>query len=642
MLEAVKKICPDMAAAIISEQTFKINNIKFKIKRRFKKKYETVHRDSDNKLEVRSKAEIKGSTIIISRTLKNISTTLSESISTLEPLHLKFSSHLFHWRHLTANGGSTEQDYPPAAYRNHIWPGDSQSVNIKSHIGGTSSMQHLPFIISENTKLKHGFFCSMEWSGQWHIKFTAGDVRKGLTSGNLGSVFRAGPDVDNMVLVSGETIELPEVHLGFFKGGLESGTTVLRKYLYKEIVRLYDHKPTLPLVSYDHFFGIGDNINFEIMSREASRAAEMGVEVFVVDAGWFPGGFPNGVGNWVVDEKKFPERLERLSSYVRSLGMNFGLWFEPERAAEGTIILKEHPEWFIPVDSWTSKQSYHINLAIPEAQDYLIETVSEFISRLDIRWSRWDYNIDFTPFIKAVDPTGKIQFAYMKGLYRVLDILMARHPKWMVEECAGGGRRLDIGTMKRAHTYWFSDHTKYPEACRYMQSRANRFLPGNLLNSTVPVGRGNGDKGLNKTSVLSRMLGKISFDGDIASLSPKFTKEIAGLVKEFKNLRHLFVKDFYQLLPQPIGSECWDGSQFIDYKKKESAVFVFSGEKSGGERYIRLKGLNPKIKYKIKSLVHKTKTITITANGRELMDKGFLVKLKNKEGCLWRIKAGNK
>ena len=115
----------------------------------------------------------------------------------------------------------------------------------------------------------------------------------------------------------------------------------------------------------------------------------------------------------------------------------------------------------------------------------MIETVGGWIERLGLVWSRWDYNIEPMPMWKAIDPTLKIQFAYMQGLYRVLDTLMADHPDWMVEGCASGGRRVDMGTMRRAHTFWFSDQSVDPLLCRYMQARANRFLPGHLMSPII-------------------------------------------------------------------------------------------------------------------------------------------------------------
>jgi len=279
---------------------------------------------------------------------------------------------------------------------------------------------------------------------------------------------------------------------------------------------------------------------------------------------------------------------------------------------------------------------YHLNLAKREVQDYVIKVVGDWIEKLDICWSRWDYNIDPLPYWEAIDPTLKTQFAYMEGLYRVLDTLMAEHPNWMVEGCSSGGRRIDIGTMRRAHTYWFSDQTVNPKLCRYMQARANRFMPGHLLNSSVAVDMGQGDADFNGTAVLSRMLGKLAFDGDIASWSPELTARMAPWVEVFKTVRHLLVQDFYQLLPIPTTIASWDALQFASYDGAEAALFVYAGSQAG-QRSIRLKGLDAAKTYQVKRGPNGSEAIAAT--GAELMSIGITVDLAADGAGMWTISA---
>jgi alpha-galactosidase len=396
----------------------------------------------------------------------------------------------------------------------------------------------------------------------------------------------------------------------------------------------------LPRVSYDHWFGIGSKLSFDEMKSQAVRAADLGVEVFVVDAAWFPGDFPEGVGNWNdVDSSRFPDGLEPLAEYVRGLNMDFGLWFEIERAHEGTRALIEHPEYFIPRPAGSKLcNSAHLNLARQDAQDWAIRTIGNWIERLDLRWSRWDYNIEPQPYWGSADPSGKIQFDYMAGLYRVLDTLMSEHPKWMVEGCASGGRRIDVGTMKRAHTFWFSDHSSVPSICRYMQARANRFLPGHLLNSSVAVEWRNGDAGFNDVAVLSRMLGKLSFDGDIASWSPALSERMSAWVQEFKSIRHLLVQGFYQLLPTPATAQDWDAVQFVSWSGDEAAVFVFSGC-DGGTCRLPLRGLGPELTYHASRSPDGPVT---THCGADLIASGLAVEMAGDQAELLRIIESNK
>jgi len=590
-----------LATLLLDTPGFRVGNPEFTFELESEND-ETVFICKEQSLRLIRSVKVLGNCAVIRCRLENAGTKEATPIDILEPLHLVFNHPVDRWRHIFANGGTTENFYPPTAYRTHEWTKATQKLQIESHPQGCSSNLYLPLLISLSSTAKdaEGLFVGMEWSGAWYITFDKTEDGRSCLS--------AGVKVRGLSLAPKETLVLPEVHIGFFKGGPSEGTNALRRYLYQHVCPSYRGKPVIPRVSYDHWFSIGNNLNFDLMKREAEHAAKLGVEVFVVDASWFPGDFPYGVGNWdQVDKKKFPDGLEPLSEYVRSLGMDFGLWFEIERAVEGTSIVRDHPEWFVPISGRGKKRTYHLNLAIREAQDYIIELVGSWIKRLDLRWSRWDYNTEPMPFWEKVDPTLKIQFEYFKGLYRVLDTLMRNHPKWMVEGCAGGGRRIDIGTMRRAHTYWFSDQTHSAPLCRYMQARANRFLPGHLLNSSVAVGPGEGDAEFGDTSVLSRMLGKLAFDGDIASWSPSLTARMARWVNEFKAIRHLVVQDFYQLLPQPLTAEDWDAVQFVSYEGDEAAVFVFAGS-TGGKRLIPLQGLSSRHSYIVRHAGGNTST----------------------------------
>lgn len=526
-----------------------------------------------------------------------------------------------------------EKHYPPYAYTTREWSMSEEKFTIESESKGRSSNKHLPFLISTtHEEISEGLFCGMEWSGAWYMNFER------LENGT--STLVTGVKVNGIQLQPGETLRLPDVHLGFFRGGACEGTNALRRYLYENCCAEYQGEKMVPRVSYDHWFGINNNVTVELLKKEALRAAEIGIEVFVVDAGWFPGDFPLGVGNYTVNRRKFPSGLEELSEYVESLGMGLGLWFEPERVCEGTQLAVEHPDWLMenpnppkftyPTDG---KKIYHLNLSRTDVQDYLIELIGGFIKRYRLKWSRWDYNIDPLAYWEAHDPTLKIQFEYMKGLYRVLDQLMCKYPHWMVEGCASGGRRIDIGTMKRAHTFWFSDQTVNPFLCRYMQARANRFLPGHLLNSAVAVDLNNGDRGFNDTSILSRMLGKLAFDGDIASWSAEWTRRAADWVREFKDIRHLLVQDFYQLTQTPVSIADWDAVQFISYSQEEGVVFVFAGL-TGGPRTIRLEGFNTSKRYKIN---RRPDGAEVCYNGYEICTEGFEVNLEPYEAGMWRI-----
>jgi alpha-galactosidase len=529
------------------------------------------------------------------------------------------------YRGFRASGGLADGHYPPDNYRSQEVLICGSLVNC-SPPGGRSSDRNIPITMVADSS-GDGLWFGLEWSGTWgHIIQTPkhGNATSVAADYGLSIVVKAGQG--GFSLAAGEVLALPCVHVGFFDGGFDAGTNSLRRYLFDRICPRLDGKPMVSPASYDHWFGIGNNYDETFMRRQVDRVAELGLDYFVVDAAWHGGGFPHGVGNWDrVDQDKFPNGLKPLAEYVRSKGMKFGLWFEPERAHRGSSWPEAHPEFFITIG-----EDCHLNLVRRDAQDFLIEFMSGMIADLDIRWSRWDYNIDPVPFWNKADPTGRIQFDYIAGLYRVLDTLMERHPDWLIENCASGGRRLDIGSMKRAHTCWFSDEAVSPEICRYMQLNANCFLPAHLCNSAVVTFRDHGDGGLGAYDAISRMAGALSFDGDVASWSATLTNVMSTQVSLFKKIRHLLTGDYFHLLPAPVDSRDWEAGLFVSRNRSEALLFAFRVHGSATQRLI-LKGLDPGT-YLMKELPPCASSRMIP--GAELMGKGLELHLPERAGVM--------
>jgi len=529
------------------------------------------------------------------------------------------------YRGYRASGGLADGHYPPDNYRTQEVLICGSLVNCTPP-GGRSSDRNIPVTMIADAS-GEGLWFGLEWSGLWsHIIQTPRHGNATSVASDFGLSIIAKIEQASFPLAPGEVFNLPCVHFGFFDGGFDSGTNSLRRYLYDRICPPLDGKPPLPPASYDHWFGIGNGFDDFSLRKQVDRVAELGLEYFVVDAAWHAGGFPNGVGNWDrVDPAKFPNGLKPLADYVRAKGLKFGLWFEPERACIATSWPEAHPEFYIQLGN-----DCHLNLARRDAQDFLIDFMSRIITELDIRWSRWDYNIDPAPFWRKADPTGRVQVDYIAGLYRVLDTLLARHPDWLIENCASGGRRLDIGSMKRAHTCWFSDETVSPEICRFMQLNANCFLPAHLCNSAVVTFAGYGDGDLSAYDAISRMAGALSFDGDIASWSPPLTARMAAQVANYKKIRHILTGDYYHLLPAPADLKAWEAGLFVSRNKTEALLFAFRiyGNPSC---HLNLKGLES-ADYQLHEMAPSFSTRTMS--GRELMDKGLDLSLAERSGIM--------
>lgn len=546
-------------------------------------------------------------------------------------------------------GGLTDGFYPPRAYRPEYvtfgkaldrvpagtgftrwWTGRGH-YELTSGPTGRSSNPNLPVMLVgwETPAGPLGLWAALEWSGRWRLAFGTGMDWRFL--------FRGGPIVRDLVLEPGETITLPRVHIGVFAGGSEEAANSVRRYVAEVLAPDVEGARPGPVVAYDHWFGISHRLTEELLLEQADRAAELGCEYFVVDAGWYGGAsenFANGVGNWErVDEVKFPRGLEPLSQYVRSKGMRFGLWFEPERGRAGSDWVTQHPSWYWNIGS---PVNLHLNLTRRDVQDGLIAMLSSWIDRLDVRWLRWDCNQAPGPYWDAADPTGKVQFAYVEGLYRVLDTLLERHPNLMIDNCAGGGQRIDFGTLRRAGTMVISDHAEDPHVCRVMQTGGARIFPANYMNSSVYIGEQDGDERFGPLELVSRMAGSITLCGHVANWSKRHTKRVRRYLDGYRTFRHLLMNYFYALTRYPRGPEDWDVVQFVDPESGEAVILGYRVRGDQDRLTVFPKHLASDVSYEIVNPFSSRKGRTAT--GEVLTNRGLRLSLKPESALVRHLK----
>jgi len=552
------------------------------------------------------------------------------TIEAIYPLVVRFPRLAGPWRTLRARGGTSENFYPPRAYslaQRLVFGGE---VRIESDPGGRSSNQHLPLLLAAAGTHDDapGAFAGLEYSGEWFLT---------LRHVNNNPFLRGQLKMSNVVLAAGERLGLPAAHVGFFAGGLEGGTNALRRYVRDCICPTLSGKPVIPPVSYDHWFGIENDFDEKLLMRQVRRAAELGAEYWVHDAGWFEGGFPAGVGNWHrADPAKHPRGLGPLAEAVRAAGMRFGLWFEVERAQPGTWAAEEYPQLFFPAEPTWAGQSLHLNLARPDARDWAVHTIARWVKELQLGWVRFDYNLDPAPFFGKADPTGKAQLAYYEGLYWVLEELMRLYPGLAIEACSGGGRRIDPGTLRRAHICWISDQSHNPNICRYMQCRFARLLPGQLANSAVCVKLNAGNEAYGDCDVLSRMCGALSFNGDVASWPAATARRMRKWAHAYKQVRHLLAEHFHELLPVPATDHQWDAVQFAAADGSESVVFAFRMAGEQGRAVLRPRGIDPNSSYLLTNLARPKRPRTVT--GADIIRKGLALRLKPQAGACMHLK----
>jgi alpha-galactosidase len=550
-------------------------------------------------------------------TLRNTAGRPGPALSVLEPLVCEFPA--IEKDDMTVQalgGGMTLGYYPSLSYRAYVFrpvEGDCEPMRLDGGEDGRSSNRYSPFVMTMIGD--GGVVTTLDWSAEWYHRIEPGFLGPGVT-------VRLGVPVRNLVLEPGESLALPAVHMMFFEGSLENGTNACRRYLYDCIVPRQRGQAPVPQVGYDHWFGIRANYDEAFLRRQVDRAAELGCDYFIVDAAWYkgtipPADFSAGVGNWEHDPAKFPHGLEPFADYVRSRGMQMGLWVEFERAHRTSDSAREHPELYWDIGS----QFLHLDLRRRDAQDWAVQKVGELVHRLRLGWVRYDCNCAPHLYWQKVDPTGKVMFTHVQGLYRVLGALHRNHPEVLWETCSGGGRRLDLGILRYSHTSWPCDTNEHAHMGRYLLCGANRALPGHVLNSCVTcLTIGAGDNGMRDLNLLSRYPGTLLFSGDIASWSPGWTSRARELVEIYRSVRHLIVQDYYPLTPQPAHPDDGEAVQFVSRCGSEAIVLCYRRQRDLPPR-LRLWGLDVDGEYEVSDPVGGEPIVIVS--GAELLEEGI-------------------
>jgi len=414
-------------------------------------------------------------------------------------------------------------------------------------VGGRSSnTSAFPFFnIEENGK---GVMVGIGWSGQWAASLTRNEGTE-LT-------VRSGMELTHLKLYPGEEIRTPRVLLLFWQGDDRMrGHNMLRRFILAHHTSQKDGKPvTTPIFcSGSKIYDIANKATEQNQIALAEHHLQMGTnpEYLWIDAGWFEGGWPNGVGNWFVKKDAFPNGLRGVSDAVKKMGMGLLVWFEPERVHQGTWIDKEHPDWVLRLPE---RPNGLLNLGNPEALRWLTDHISEMIKNEGLSIYRNDFNIDPLPFWRATDEPdrqGITEIRYIEGLYAFWDGLLARNEGLIIDNCASGGRRIDLETTSRSIPLWRTDYSFEPTGQQSHTYGLHLYLPCNSVANSYP------DTYAFRSSMTSGII--LRWDPYEADFP---VEDARRLVDEFKRLRPFFYGDFYPLTPHSVSDDVWMAYQF--------------------------------------------------------------------------------
>jgi alpha-galactosidase len=315
--------------------------------------------------------------------------------------------------------------------------------------GGRSSNGAFPFFNIQYGN--EGLIAAVGWSGQWRA--TLDRTAAGPTT------IRAGMEKVSLSLHPGEKIRSPRILILPWKGDLLAAHNRFRRLMLFEYAPRLNGRPIampIALQCFDRYVNKLPDWGTEAVQLRVARAASnTGCDMDWLDAAWFDGGFPNGVGNWFCPTERFPKGLKPISDACHQLGLKFIVWFEPERVAAGSQIAKEHADFVFGGD-----KGGLFKLSDPTARKWLTDLLSRRITEFGMDAYRNDFNIDPLPFWRQADATNRVgmtEIRYVEGHYALWDDLLAKHPGMFIDNCASGGRRIDLETCRRSVPLWHSD-----------------------------------------------------------------------------------------------------------------------------------------------------------------------------------------
>lgn len=467
--------------------------------------------------------------------------------------------------------------------------------------GGRSSNQWLPFFNLETNAT--GLILGIGWTGEWAAEF-----RRDFTDTvNI----QAGMNHTHLRLRPGESIRLPSILLLFWQGTPIHGTNLLRRFILRHHTPQVGNQPLRAPISCITWGGM--KTESHLAQIAIIREQKLPYDYYWVDAGWygpadsisqneFGEEWAKHCGDWNVNPAAHPQGLKVLSDAARAAGMKFLLWLEPERAVCGTPITQEHPEWFLG-DAAKPGGNLLFNLGLPAARRWLTDFISRLLQEHGVDGYRQDFNIEPLRYWQTADEPdrqGVTEIRYIEGLYAFWDELRFRHPDLLIDNCASGGRRIDVETISRSIPLWRSDlqcHPTFNPVGGQVQTHG--------LAHWVPLsGDGTqcrpGDT-YSFRSVLSAALAffLFAYEHDLAKTSPGYPYEWhRRMMDQHRRARPLFYGDYYPLTGRDAAPDGWMAYQFHRPDLEEGMVLAFRRDNSPfSQASFKLCGLTPACRY---------------------------------------------
>jgi alpha-galactosidase len=476
-----------------------------------------------------------------------------------------------------------------------------------------------------NRRTGQGLAMMLAYMGNWTL-----DI---VPDGQEVKVRLATTPADLKPFVTIQGLPIPGALVAEFTGHWDYGAQPIVRFMREKLVR--DLGPQWPLVQYNSWYDTAEKISQQQLFSAAKTAADVGAELFTVDAGWYGDGasadWSKALGDWRVNRARLPDGLEAVAAEVRRLGMRFGLWFEIECADPSSPLAKAHPDWFL-----TDRQGNRIgprdmlDFGKPEALEHVKGIIDDFMAKYKLDYIKMDFNtdprIENDSYTQADDPL----YRHYRGLAELWTSLRAKYPALVIENCASGSLRQELMSVAHTDTHWVSDNIDN-RANLQMAFSANYLMPPSI-NSHWTTQPNPNDAMLDLDAQFAvNMLGHFGMSGKIAAWDAETLAAAKARIAEYKRIRPVIRSaDVFHLTTQGLGRI--QAALYADATSGRSLLFAFHDGDPQLQHILRLRGLDPNRSYRLKEPLRSvrldlpgSRPANSIVPGKDLIEQGLTI-----------------